>query len=243
VEFPFFGDELERLVKATQTPLSGDMQAKGTDTDDEEELRGEILMDIVKSAGLTEADVAREFTGQPQAKGPQNWEWVQAILRAADRLPGLNSQLIDSFTRDVYVYLTNPGVRAKIDALVSAAIGNDSCVVLAHSLGTIVAYNVLCLRAASPTCPRFITVGSPLGINGIKRYIESPLRSPGCVKHWFNAYDDRDVVALLPLDARNFDVALPIENKSDVINFTDNRHGITGYLADPVIAAKIVEYL
>jgi hypothetical protein len=47
----------------------------------------------------------------------------------------------------------------------------------------------------------------------------------------------------VPLDAKNFDVAPPIENKRDVMNFTDNRHGIAGYLADPVVAAKIVEYL
>jgi len=50
-------------------------------------------------------------------------------------------------------------------------------------------------------------------------------------------------MALLALDARNFDVDPPIENKSDVKNFTDNRHGIAGYLADPVVARKLVEFL
>lgn len=60
---------------------------------------------------------------------------------------------------------------------------------------------------------------------------------------WFNAYDDRDVVSLVPLDDQTFNITPPIENKSDVRNFTDNRHGIEGYLADPVVAQQIVQWL
>ena len=80
-------------------------------------------------------------------------------------------------------------------------------------------------------------------LRGVKRCLSTPLRSPACVHHWFNAYDDRDVVALSALDTRGFNVTPAIENKRDVMNFTNNRHGITGYLADPVVAAKIVEHL
>jgi hypothetical protein len=66
---------------------------------------------------------------------------------------------------------------------------------------------------------------------------------PPCVKHWFNAYDSRDVVALNALDDTGFPITPPVENKSDVANFTENRHGIAGYLADPEVAAKVVEFL
>ena len=141
------------------------------------------------------------------------------------------------------MYLSYPGVRAPIDQLVVKAMGNDPRVVVSHSLGTIVAYHVLYNGPAAPPCPRFITLGSPLGINAIKGKIENPLRSPPSVGHWFNADDDRDMVALVALDRRNFDVTPPIENKNDVKNFTDNRHGITGYLSDPVVASKIVQFL
>lgn len=243
VEFPFYGDELERLVQLTNTPLGIDASAKGTQSDAEKGLRGEILEDLAAAMGVTREDIEREYAGQPLAKGPENWEWVQAVLRAVDRVPGVNSSAIDTFTRDVYVYLTYPGVRARIDRIVDDAIGTVPCVVLAHSLGTIVAYNVLLKRGASPAVARFVTVGSPLGVRAIKRHLETPLRSPACVGHWFNAYDERDVVALVALDARGFDVAPPIENKGDVLNFTDNRHGIVGYLADPVVAGRIVELL
>jgi hypothetical protein len=53
--------------------------------------------------------------------------------------------------------------------------------------------------------------------------------------------DERDVVALYPLDAANFPVDPPIENKRDVDNPTSNRHGISGYLSDPVVARRLHE--
>lgn len=243
-EFPYYGDLLAQLVEQTNTPLGTAINARGPNPDSatDMEFRGEVLDEIARSFGLTDADIQRELRG-PTQKGPANWEWVQAVLRAMDRIPGVNAQAIDLFTRDVFVYLTFPGVARKIDKLVDAAIGDGPCIVLAHSLGTIVAYNVLRRRDTTLRCPRFVTVGSPLGIRAIKRYLETPIGSPASVVRWFNAYDDRDVVALVALDNRNFDVIPPIENKSDVRNFTDNRHGIDGYLADPVVAAKLVEFL
>ena len=76
-----------------------------------------------------------------------------------------------------------------------------------------------------------------------KQKLDKPLRHTACAKTWFNAYGNRDVVALVALDTASFDVSPSIEKKADVDNFTDNRHGIAGYLSDPVVAAKIVEFL
>lgn len=242
IEFPFYGDLLADLVVRVNTPLGREVNAKGPNPDDEAALRGEMLREIAAHAGITETDAQLELGNAPVERGPGNWEWVQAIIRALDRVPGLNGRFIDAFTRDVYVYLTFPAVRARIDAVVAAALGNGPCVVLAHSLGSIVTYNVLRTRQAEPRYPRLVTVGSPLGIRAIRQHL-MPLVSPPCIGHWFNAYDDRDLVALVPLDAKNFGVTPAIENKSDVLNFTDNRHGIAGYLADPVVAQKIVQFL
>jgi pimeloyl-ACP methyl ester carboxylesterase len=200
-------------------------------------------MQIAQSLGVTEADIQRELVG-PTQKGPGNWEWVQAILRAIDRIPGVSSKAVDLFTRDVFVYLTLPGVRRKIDRVVDEALGAEPCVVVAHSLGTVVAYNVLRRRGTGGlVCPRFVTLGSPLGVKAIKDRLDTPLESPPAVGNWFNAYDERDLVALVGLDQLYFNVIPAIVNKSDVRNFTDNRHGVEGYLSDPVIAAKLSELL
>jgi hypothetical protein len=59
------------------------------------------------------------------------------------------------------------------------------------------------------------------------------------VKKWFNAMDERDIVALYPLSKKYFQVTPQIENKTDVQNPTENRHGISGYLGDPEVARRI----
>lgn len=243
IELPYYGDLLAELVAQATQPVGPAGTAKGQLDDPTTALRAALLEQLARHAGLSAHDVQLALGNTAIARGPQHWEWVQAILRTFDRLPGINSRVIDLFTRDVAVYLTYPEVRRRVDAVVAAALPDEPCVVLAHSLGSVVAYNVLRERPELPRYPRLITVGSPLGIRAIRQRLDTPLVSPRCIGHWFNAYDDRDVVALAPLDESTFNVLPAIENKRDVLNFTDNRHGIAGYLADPVVASKIVEWL
>jgi hypothetical protein len=90
--------------------------------------------------------------------------------------------------------------------------------------------------------PLLVTVGSPLGIRPIRDQFR-PLKYPSPVGAWYNAYDDRDLVALYPLDRDNFPVTPEIENFAEVMNHTDNRHGIAGYLDNAEVARRIVDGL
>jgi hypothetical protein len=90
--------------------------------------------------------------------------------------------------------------------------------------------------------PLFVTVGSPLAVTAVKRSL-SPIEHPSCAARWFNACDPRDVVALYPLKAPHFDIDPKIDNKVDVDNHTANRHGISGYLDDAVVARRIYDAL
>jgi len=56
---------------------------------------------------------------------------------------------------------------------------------------------------------------------------------------WYNAYEDRDVVALYSLDNNNSSVNPAITNNGAVRNWTDNHHGIIGYLDDENVAKVI----
>jgi hypothetical protein len=240
--FPYYGDKLVELIKDLADPLEPGVITRGATPDERApDLRGQILLELATGLGLTEDDVQREVPQEALERGPQNWGWVRAIARAIDQIPGVNGEAIDLFTRDVYVYLTNDGVRQQIKAIVAADIPEEPFVLLAHSLGTIVSYDILCDRGVDPKCVRLVTVGCPLGIRAIRPWLHSPLESPPCVDNWFNAFDPRDVVALRPLDAANFDVRPAIDNDPDVVNFTDNRHGIAGYLSDPLVAQKLAE--
>ena len=93
---------------------------------------------------------------------------------------------------------------------------------------------------------RYRASGAITEIRKTVKGLAAPVRCPGCVKRWFNAMDDRDVVALYPLDTTRFplDPAMPgIENKRDVQNKTTNRHGIAGYLDDKEVARRIYDGL
>ena len=243
IEFPYYGITLANMVAQVNAPVGLNINPKGPNPDVDQELRGELIAQMAANAGLDDEDIRRELTEPAIQKGVQNWGWVQASLRALDRVAGLNSGFIDLVTRDVYVYLQYVGVTRVIDGIVEKAIGTEPCVVVAHSLGSVVVYNILRRRAEDQPVKQLVTIGSPLGIRGMKRKLETPLRHPGCVENWFNAYDRRDVVSLLPLDADNFDIVPAIENYGEVDNFTDNRHGVEGYLADPEVARRIVKPL
>jgi hypothetical protein len=93
--------------------------------------------------------------------------------------------------------------------------------------------------------PQYVTLGSPLAVTRIRQAILPP-RWPACVGAWYNARDERDVVALYPLSAEHFrvgDDAPGIVENSRVRNGTDNRHGISGYLSDADVAKVIHDAL
>lgn len=244
VEFPFYGDELDRLVKEMDAPLVSDVTTKGVGAQDDHEasFRGQLLTDIAKNAGVSDEEIAAAGNVAVQEKGPLNWKWVQGMLRVLDKSP-LGDPVLDRFTRDVYVYLTYGAVSKEVDKIVSDVLDGQRCVVVAHSLGTIVAYRVLSALGHKVDVQGFLTLGSPLGLKTIRNYLTAPLEMPAGVKKWRNAYDPRDAVALQALDATTWNIRPPIENQADVNNFTDNRHGISGYLDDAKVARWIANLL
>src|SRR5258705_4709850 len=154
-----------------------------------------------QSAGITEQQLAEVEGAQVIQRGPLNWGWVRGILKAVDKyVPGGSGSGIALATHDVYQYLRNPGIRDTIEEGVRAALlPGVPTVVVAHSLGTVVAYNLLRREGAAQgwVVPLLVTVGSPLAVTAIKRALR-PIQHPACVTHWFNAMDSHDVVALYP---------------------------------------------
>lgn len=247
VLFPFYGDKLAELVEELNAPLVADVSSKGSSVNQdtkESAFRGAFLEELRVNAGITDEKI-QSYSPEVTEKGVLNWEWVQAIIRALDETC-VGEASIDKFTRDVYVYLTNSNVRRIIDAIVHSAIPNEPCVIVGHSLGSVVAYNVLKTLGNKANVKRYITVGSPLGVKTIQNYLLPPspaVTMPSGVTDWYNAFDERDVVALRALDEKSFRVLPPITNKSDVDNRTDNHHGIVNYLDDSKVARWIYDAL
>ncbi|MDJ0345033.1 hypothetical protein QMK19_14250 [Streptomyces sp. H10-C2] len=238
VRVPFYGKILDEEIKATP----GTALTRGAD-DPFDSFEAQLLEDIADRADITEGDVLAELAGDSQVleRGVKDSRYVLALGRVlARRFPFIGDEFIRQFTPDVHAYLLWEGIRNKINQLVVDDLGNGPTVVVGHSLGSVVAYWALTKPRPSTTVPLLVTLGSPLGLSSIKRHLPRPLARPHGVRHWLNASDVRDPVALFPRLERDHFPA-KVENLSDIQNPRENRHGIAGYLADPFVAERIAQ--
>ena len=247
IRFPYYGQALFDLVNGVDGDEIAKVIVKGeSDSSPELQFVLSVLEEIKKKEGVSDEDVRSLVEQKVIERGIKNWEWVQNILEALDKhVPGASKATVGWFTKDVYEYLRNPGFQSVVDEGVRKAItpGTET-VVVGHSLGSVVSYNLLRRDGESLgwKVPLHVTLGSPLAIRAIKDLL-APIKHPKCVGKWFNAMDERDVVPLYALDNTNFNISPSIENKTDVDNFTDNHHGIIGYLSDSEVAKRLHDAL
>ncbi|MEV6955277.1 hypothetical protein [Streptomyces sp. NPDC051183] len=148
--------------------------------------------------------------------------------------------LVERTYKDVHAYFfggAGPAMREVVRAALPAS-GNGPLVVVAHSLGSIVAYEVL--REEQRPVDLLVTVGCPLAIREVQDVLALPPAVPGGTSVWHNASDLRDLVAL---DHTLRPEYAPVDLVTDhlVTNSSANHHGIREYLAagpvrDPVRA-------
>src|SRR5512144_55502 len=156
----------------------------------------------------------------------------QAVFRA----------LVQATLHDVYAYFFG-GAGLDIRATLEEALRGTTrpVVLVAHSLGTVIAYDVLRAWGHGPLrMPLFLTLGSPLAVTEIHDVVAQPLEVPQHVEAGVNASDARDVVAL---DHTVRPEYAPGEKCTDyiVVNDSDNHHGIREYLRAPVVQQAVHE--
>jgi hypothetical protein len=247
IRFPYYGQTLFDLVNGAPGGAMSDVIVRGEDLNENEaRFIGDFVLELQSQCGITDLQVQELAAETMIERGPLNWKWVRLVLQALDtHVPGASSTSISLAPRDVYQYLRNPGHRDVIDTGVRRALTPGvETVVVGHSLGSVVSYNLLRRdgRDLGWKVPLYVTLGSPLAVTAVRDALR-PVAHPGCVTKWWNALDSRDIVALYPLDAPRFAVTPTIENRTDVDNPTENRHGISGYLSDPVVAKRIYDAL
>jgi hypothetical protein len=247
IRFPYYGQMLYDLVSEAPPDQVAEVIVRGANADDEERaFMRAVIQEVKEKAQVSDSQLA-EVAGQEIAiRGLHDWEWLKGALKAIDRyVPFASGASIAIATNDVYQYLHKIGIRDEIEAGVRKAMQPDApTVVVGHSLGSVVSYNLLRRegKANRWVVPLYVTLGSPLAVTAIKKGL-APNKHPGCVGRWFNAMDERDIVALYALDATHFPINPGVENKTDVRNDTENRHGISGYLSDKEVAKRIYDAL
>jgi hypothetical protein len=165
------------------------------------------------------------------------------VVRFLDDRTSLGSRVIETFLTDVFEFLTNDGLREQIVAKVRHEISRGDCVVIGHSLGSVVGFYALGGTRSGVSVPLYCTLGSPLGVEAIHRRLDRTLAVGGTVETWWNARDTRDIVALNPLQPPFFTCDIHVQNYSDVRNETENNHGIVHYLDDVKVASTILSSL
>ena len=125
---------------------------------------------------------------------------------------------------------------------------------IAHSMGSIIAYDVL--REAGQTLPRLrlahlVTLGSPLGLGEFGDIVERPLHVPECVERWTNFADPKDQVArwdaFLSEDCLPNSKGVTISDRLVVNSYVNpagvpNPHKVYGYLRTPEMSELIAEF-
>ncbi|MFF4922372.1 hypothetical protein ACFY4B_17465 [Kitasatospora sp. NPDC001261] len=175
----------------------------------------------------------------------------QLVSVIAERLSldgRLTRAFIGLFFRDVALYLgqrddaTRIAARDEVAAVIASA---GARVVIAHSLGSVVAYEAL---HAHPELEvdLLLTLGSPLGLpHGVfDRLSPTPVdgtgQRPGGVRRWVNLCDHGDIVAIpRPLKRRFPTVDLDLVDSIAPFDF----HKVAPYLRSAAVAATIAPFL
>ncbi|WP_406863913.1 hypothetical protein ABZO31_27165 [Streptomyces sp. HUAS MG47] len=133
----------------------------------------------------------------------------------------------------------------RIRARLAAALGDGPAVVVAHSLGTVVALETLHEQGAD--VPLFVTLGSPIAMRTVvlPRLRPQPPAVPDGTARWLNFWDRDDVIAVRPrLEhalAPGTSGVRPVSARVDSDGLWV--HTATKYLAQAAVAGPVAEAL
>ncbi|MGZ8272710.1 MAG: S8 family serine peptidase [Burkholderiaceae bacterium] len=155
------------------------------------------------------------------------------------------------FLHDVRDFLFDAEKRGRMEDTLRRRIaaGGGPFIVVAHSQGSMIAYDVLrTLKREDADVRLFLTIGSPLGMDEVQdvlKDIGGPLRVPECVARWVNVAERLDPVALDPelkgeytrngsgVQVEDVNVRNP--------DWQTNPHSSTGYLATEAVRTLVRE--
>ena len=237
--FPYYGNLLYQITaQVARDPIELEAMPAGPDEpgpfhpylpEDAGRLERELLADM--------ATVARPAAGEKEeAFGLDrvlSWGAARDTLTWIARHTRVDQAIITDYLRDVAVYLTR--ARSQVLDLVREAIPPGVPVVLvSHSLGTVVARDLLDDAQLRDRVMLWVTAGSPLGLDAVqKNLLTKGAHNPGV--SWVSAYDVHDIVALGHPLLPGWGPPL-----SDVkVDNADSPHSIERYLAHPEVAGSI----
>lgn len=210
-----------------------------------------LFREYQEAFGISDEDVWKELDSSDdldhvEMAGGIHKKWLKAIARTLEKvIPTRGKYVARIALRQAAAYLQRPGLKEHIDDMVMDQVFKDlpsdeKVIVVTHSLGTIVGYDLLRRLRHSVKPDLFLTLGSPLGINIVKSRLGPPLVFPNSIKRWVNASDKEDFVALhTVLNRKTFGVD-GIVNITSIDNGYEDAHSILQYLGHTEVVREIL---
>lgn len=191
--------------KLFRTPGStrGDEHFRPSDVTPDE---AKLLNALLEAARKTEPDRIPAAGAALRASTPGSVQAGLRLLAQSRFFAGVAERGMIGDLKQVRRYIREPDIRNAARAAVDAAVTADTRVIVAHSLGSVVAYEALHFHADNPRWANilhFVTLGSPLGIPNVifDQLVPQPAAGRGVwpkrIAKWTNVSDDGDIVALV----------------------------------------------
>ncbi len=179
------------------------------------------------------------------ARTPSAARRALAALSRSRFLAGIAERSFIGDLKQVRMYFCDEKMRADIQEKVAMAVTDDTRVVVAHSLGSVVAYEVL-FTQPHRLVGALITLGSPLGLRNLifDRLRPKPVVDAGSgrvkgvwppVRMWANVADAGDIVAAVE-DLRPL---FGDELRQLRVHNGPKAHDMSSYLTDPMTGQLI----
>lgn len=206
---------------------------------------GDLLAGLTPQGQRLALSLSMSIAAQAASQPPTLEESLTAILPLPSPLRRLLlRQLLQRLIPDADAYFftdKKERIRQRLRQALDAVAGPG--VVVTHSLGTVIAYDVLReQRFADRTVPLLVTLGSPLGYTEIQDVVTKPLQLPAPVRLWANFADPLDVIALDSTLADEFQ-GTPRIIDARVDNPAPNNHAACGYLGASRVRSTVTAAL
>ncbi|MEU0520589.1 serine protease [Streptosporangium sp. NPDC006007] len=236
VYFPFYGD---RLAEATRTSRAVPHSP--------EAIVADPTMAATPISGTTRRLYERMITeaatraGMPAARPVTEEGLVDAVHQGLSWLAAvtnLDRLAIAAIFADVAAYLDDQQVRETVlDCVLQTMPHTGRVVLVSHSLGTVVAVDLLTRLDPRMDVELLVTAGSPLGLDSVyQRLLIGGPERPERVAHWLNAWCPNDPVTIgCPLGDDWHGELL----ETSVTNPAERVHHMEEYLTHPEVAREI----
>lgn len=215
------GEDERRVMQHARSELTATRQAQGS---------GELVRRLVRVCTTLLALPGIRRGGQWASGRIMAGHLAQVTRYLARAEPDDDGRMLDERVRD--------RIRSFLDE-------NRPTVVIAHSLGSVVALEAL--HQHRGPIPLLVTVGSPIGMRTVvrPRLRPQPPATPDCVGRWLNYWDRDDIIAARPWLERdvlpNTVGCLPVSDRVDSDGIWV--HTATKYLAQASVAGPVMEAL